>query len=71
MTPIISKLHGDKAGADEIRKIADMVESGEVRDIVIVYDNRVEKHFASYGNFEDRWRLLGAVEYAKKYIFRE
>lgn len=69
MRVISNELHGDPNAAAQIREIADLVESGAVRDIVIVYDNRKEKHLASWGEFSDRWRLLGAIEYAKKHIF--
>lgn len=52
-------------GADFLRELADRVEAGEIPDIVVVYNDLTEKCFASYGHFEDRWRLLGALEYAK------
>lgn len=48
-----------------LRDLADRVEAGEVPEIVVVYSDRVENGFASWGDFEDRWRLLGALEYAK------
>lgn len=56
---------GNKADADELRAIADLVETGEVRDALIVYNNLTEKCYARFGVWEDRWRLLGALEYAK------
>jgi len=59
---------GNPEAAEQIREIADMVEQGIIRDIVIVYDNRVEKHFARWGEFSDRWRILGALEYAKSRV---
>lgn len=59
---------GNPEGAERLREIADMVERGEIRDIVVCYDNHGEKHFASWGLMDDRWRLLGAIEYAKKYV---
>lgn len=65
MKIVENKITGNPEAAQQIREVADMVEQGIIRDIVIVYDNRVEKHFASWGDFSDRWRLLGALEYAK------
>lgn len=56
---------GDKQAADKIREIADMVESGDVRDIVVVYNNRTGRCFEQFGHFSDRWQILGALEYAK------
>ena len=63
-----NEITGNPEAAQQIREVADMVEQGIIRDIVIVYDNRVEKHFVSWGEFTDRWRLLGAIEYAKAHV---
>jgi hypothetical protein len=56
---------GDPDMAESLRELADRVESGEVRDCVVVYDDLTNKVFASSGTFRDRWRVLGALEYAK------
>jgi hypothetical protein len=59
---------GNADAAAEIRRIADLVESGEVRDIVFAYDHRGEKAFTKYGLWDDQWRLLAALEYAKSAV---
>lgn len=63
-----SDFTGNKVAAEEIRKIADLVEKGDIRDIVLAYDNRADKHYATYGEWDDRWRLLGAIEYCKRAV---
>lgn len=52
--------------AERLREIADLLESGDVTEVVVVYNNEAEKHFAKWGHFADRWRLIGALEYAKE-----
>ncbi len=47
------------------RDFADRFERGEISEAVLVYNNREDTCFESWGHFEDRWRLLGALEYAK------
>ena len=66
-----SDFTGNKDAAEEIRKIADLVEKGDIRDIVLAYDNRGEKHLAAYGEWDDRWRLLGAIEYCKRAVMAD
>lgn len=65
MHVIKNEITGNADAAQHLREIADMVESGAVRDIVVVYDNRLDKHFARWGTWDDKWRILGALEYAK------
>lgn len=48
-----------------LRELADRFEAGEVTEAVVVYNDSSDKHYASWGHFDDRWRLLGALEYAK------
>lgn len=55
-------------GADMLREIADRVASGQIKELVVVYRDGEDNVFASLGHFEDRWRLLGALEYAKNSV---
>lgn len=48
-----------------LRELADRCDAGEITECVIVYNDKTEAAFASYGHFDDRWRILGALEYAK------
>lgn len=57
--------------ADTLREIAEQIESGEVRDLVVVWDHRGENKYKSNGFFDSRWRMLGAIEYAKKYVMED
>lgn len=50
---------------EQLREIAEQCERGELTDVAVVYAKRDEKVVASWGEYEDRWRLLGALEYAK------
>lgn len=51
--------------ADILREYADRIERGEISEIVIVCNDRENSNFERFGHFNDRWRLLGALEYAK------
>lgn len=57
--------------AEQLRELAAEVERGDVADFVVVWDNRVENFYASYGHFDDRWRILGALEYAKASVHKQ
>lgn len=54
-----------KAWAEQVRQMADLIEAGEVTEYVIVANNPTQQHFMRIANIIDRWRLLGALEYAK------
>lgn len=56
------------SGAAFLRELADRFERGDILEMVVVYNDRVEKVFESFGHFDDRWRLLGALEYAKNSV---
>lgn len=58
-----------KSAADQLRDYADRMERGEISEIVVVLNDRENKHFERFGHFDDRWRLLGAIEHAKTVIF--
>lgn len=51
--------------AAKLREIADRVERGEITEFAIACNDRENNCFMVTGSFEDRWRLLGALEYAK------
>lgn len=55
-------------GAEMLRDIANGIESGDIKEAVVVYRDGEDNCFASLGHFEDRWRLLGALEYAKNSV---
>jgi len=54
-----------KQNADYLRELADRLEKGEVTEIVVVCNDVSGAAYESYVNFNDLWRLLGAIEYAK------
>lgn len=51
--------------AQWLRELADRFEAGEIADMVCVINDRERNRFVSYGLFDNLWRLLGAIEYAK------
>ena len=63
-----AKLEWHLSAANTLRDIADQMEAGEISEIVLVFNSLEERSFASFGHFEDRWRLLGALEYAKQSV---
>ena len=57
--------NGKPEVAEYLRELADMVDAGDVTDIVIVANNVSDNCYMRYANFDDRWKMLGAIEYAK------
>lgn len=57
-----------KEDAQRLRDIADMVERGDISEFVFVANDVKERCFRSAISFEDRWRILGALEHAKQGI---
>jgi hypothetical protein len=55
----------NKQAAAYLRELADRMERNEILDIVVVFNDKEARGFESFGDFQDRWRLLGALEYAK------
>lgn len=51
--------------ARRLRDLADQCESGELTEVVVVGFLGREGEYVQYGSFDDRWRLIGALEYAK------
>jgi len=74
VTPIsVVPIDADKldwclSAANTLRDIADQMEAGEISEMVVVYNSLTERGFVSFGHFEDRWRMLGALEYAKQSV---
>lgn len=48
-----------------LRELADRVENCEITELSVVWNDRVENGFGAYGMHDDKWRMLGALEYAK------
>jgi hypothetical protein len=59
---------GNPDFANKLREIADRVESGEITDIAFVCNDREQAYYGRSVSFNDRWRLLGAIEWAKQGI---
>lgn len=51
--------------AQTIRDLADEVERGDVTEWLIAGNHRKDGYYFTSAGFEDRWRLIAAVEYAK------
>lgn len=62
---VAMKREGDAEAANSLRAMADKIESGEIRDWLFVADDLEERAYYSTSLYEDRWRLLGAIEFAK------
>ena len=58
-------------GAAYMRDLADRMERGEISECAIVINDRAENAYATFGHFDDRWRLMGALEYAKSRVLFE
>ena len=66
-----AKLEKHQRAAAYLRDLADRFERGEVTEAAVVAYSREEVCFESWGHFEDRWRLLGALEYAKSKVHNQ
>jgi len=62
---------GDKGMADILRGYADRVESGEIQNFVFAARYCGENRLERFGNWQDRWELLGAIEYAKTTVLAD
>ncbi len=60
-----------KDDADILRDIADRIENGEITECIVVANNREDNVFERFGTFQDRWRMLGAIEYAKSGVLND
>jgi len=63
------KRPGDPECASRLRDLADKVEAGDVRDVVVVADDQGERAYWCTVMFNDRWKILGALEFAKSKVF--
>ncbi|OAN56937.1 hypothetical protein [Sphingobium sp. TCM1] len=61
---------GRKANADEIREMADAIERGDIIEWVMVANDRAREVYLNHSKFEDRWRMLGALEYARSGLLK-
>lgn len=59
------KRHGDPDAARFFREIADKIESGQVGDFFLLADDRDAEEYTTCARFHDRWRMTGAIEWAK------
>jgi hypothetical protein len=58
---------------DTLQKIEDLIadaRAGKVTDITVVANLREEGNTFRCSTFTDPWRFLGALEYAKRSVFR-
>jgi len=51
-----------------LRELADRMERGEISECVVVLNDRKGGNFERWATFDDRWRMLGALEYAKSVV---
>lgn len=54
--------------AGYLRELAERCEKGEILDVVVVSNDAKGANLERYGAFTDRWRILGALEYAKSTV---
>jgi hypothetical protein len=64
-----ARVKRNKEAAEYLRELADRWENNEILEMVVVANDKEGYCFESYGNFEDRWRMLGALEHAKSGVF--
>lgn len=57
-----------RSDAAYLREFADEVENGDISEFVFVGNRKSDGCFLSHGSFDDRWRILGALEYAKNTV---
>lgn len=63
-----AKAERRRKDAQRLREIADDVESGAVGDFSFVADNLRDRNFMALTTFDNRWTLLGALEWAKSKV---
>jgi hypothetical protein len=54
--------------AAAIRDLADQVERGDITECSIVANDIANNVYTCHLQFEDRWRLLAALEYARSKV---
>lgn len=65
MTPILLKREGDPEGAEKLRELADLIESGDCREYAVLANDLKGNCYRTIVAFDDRWRFIGALENAK------
>lgn len=68
LKPIATETDLEIAG--ELRELADKLEAGEVAELVVVANLRADGQFMRVAKFDDAWKALGAIEYAKMTVHR-
>jgi hypothetical protein len=56
---------GDPEFAAILQEVTDRFARGEITEIVIITNDRINQDFRTYGDWQDRWRMIGAIENAK------
>lgn len=59
---------GDKEMADILRDYAEQVESGEIQNFIFCARYCGQNTLERWGAWQDRWELIGALEYAKAIV---
>jgi CO dehydrogenase nickel-insertion accessory protein CooC1 len=54
--------------AKDLRELADKLEAGDVSEIIIVANLRAEGQYQRVAKFDNAWKALGALEYAKQAV---
>lgn len=61
---------GNPGFAKTLREYADQIESGEIVNCIVVCEHANGGVMERAGDWNDRWRLLGALEYAKDAVHK-
>ena len=56
--------------AQEVHDLADKLAAGDISEIVVVANIRADGQFMRVAKFDDAWKALGALEYAKQSVHR-
>jgi hypothetical protein len=56
---------GDPEFTAVLQEITDRFARGEISEIVVITNDRVNNDFRTFGDWQDRWRMVGAIENAK------
>lgn len=51
--------------ADHLRELAQRFEDGNLCNVMFIYNDVEGAHYGTSADFDDRWRMIGALEYAK------
>ncbi len=56
--------------AAELHELADRLAAGDVSEIVIVANIRADSSYMRVAKFDDAWKALGALEYARNAVHK-